>query len=68
MYRRLSFGDLIQVHVLDTRQYRSDQPRCSTPDCPEALDPSRTMPGAGQELWLQNGLGASSSVWDVLAN
>ncbi len=68
MYRRLSFGDLMQVHVLDTRQYRSDQPRCSTPDCPEARDQSRTMLGAGQEQWLQNGLGASSSVWEVLAN
>lgn len=70
MYRRLSFDDLMQVHVLDTRQYRSDQPRCSAPDCPEARDPSRTMLGADQEQWLQDGLvwGASSSVWDVLAN
>lgn len=26
LYRRLSFGNLADLHVLDTRQYRSDQP------------------------------------------
>lgn len=68
LYRRLSFGDLLQLHVLDTRQYRSDQPKCSTDDCPEAADPSRTMLGPEQESWLFEGLGTSTSVWDVIGN
>ena len=68
LYRRLSFGDLLQLHVLDTRQYRSEQPRCSTDDCPEARDPARTMLGAAQEEWLGAGLRSSRQVWDVLAN
>jgi alkaline phosphatase D len=68
MFRRLSFGDLLQVHVLDGRQYRSDQPACSTSDCPEARDPSRTMLGWEQERWLDDGLAGSHSVWDLLAN
>ncbi|RLK09563.1 alkaline phosphatase D [Micromonospora sp. M71_S20] len=68
LYRRLSFGDLLQLHVLDTRQYRSDQPQCSTDDCPEARDPARTMLGEQQEAWLFDGLGASTAVWDVLGN
>jgi alkaline phosphatase D len=68
LHRRLAFGDLLQVHVLDTRQYRSDQPACSTEDCPEARDPSRTMLGSEQERWLEDGLAGSRAVWDVLAN
>ncbi|MBW3631284.1 MAG: alkaline phosphatase D family protein, partial [Gemmatimonadetes bacterium] len=26
LYRRLRFGDLLELNVLDTRQYRTDQP------------------------------------------
>jgi len=25
MYRRLDYGSLVRVHLLDTRQYRTDQ-------------------------------------------
>lgn len=45
LYHRLIFGDLVQFYVLDTRQYRSDQP-CGdgeTPRCEAALDPSSTL-------------------------
>ena len=38
LYRRLAFGDLAEFSVLDTRQYRTDQP-CgdgNKPQCPEA--------------------------------
>jgi alkaline phosphatase D len=69
MYRSLSFGRLAEFQLLDGRQYRSDQ-ACggvqSTP-CPESLEPSRTMLGAGQERWLLDGLGRSSATWNVLA-
>ena len=69
-YRRLHFGDLADFHVLDSRQYRSDQ-ACgdgNRPLCLEALEPDRTMLGAEQEGWLFDGLAGSSSRWSVLAN
>ena len=47
LYRRLTWGDLAKFSVLDTRQYRTDQP-CGDgefPRCPESLDPSVTMLG-----------------------
>jgi alkaline phosphatase D len=74
MYRRLRFGDLIEVNMLDTRQYRDDQP-CDAPGgggggvvtCPERLDPRRTILGAQQRRWLLRGLDRSAARWNVLA-
>jgi alkaline phosphatase D len=68
-YRRFDFGRLAQFSVLDTRQYRSDQP-CGggiTPRCDEALSPGQTMTGAKQEEWLFNGLTTSRAPWNVIA-
>ena len=70
VYRRLHLGSLADLHVLDTRQYRSDQP-CgdrSKPRCEAAYDPALTMLGGEQERWLFEGLGASRARWNVLAN
>lgn len=67
--RRLRFGDLAQFHVLDTRQFRTDQP-CGDglkPLCPQALDPAATMTGAAQEAWLLQGLDQSQAVWNAIA-
>jgi alkaline phosphatase D len=36
--------------------------------CPSALDPSRTIEGAAQQAWLLDGLGTSTSSWNLLAN
>jgi alkaline phosphatase D len=69
LYRRLSFGDLVDVHVLDTRQYRSDQ-ACgdgAKAGCVDAGDPARTILGETQRTWLLDGLGASTARWNVLA-
>jgi alkaline phosphatase D len=69
LYRRLQFGDLATFHVLDGRQYRSDQP-CGdgeTERCGAALDPAKTMLGRRQESWLGDGLAAGRSRWDILA-
>ncbi len=68
LHRRLQFGDLIDLSVLDTRQYRSDQP-CGDGDrtgCADALDPARTMLGAEQERWLDGNLAAARARWTVL--
>ena len=68
--RRILFGDLADFHVLDGRQYRSDQacPERRQPMCPEALDPGRTMLGTDQETWLFDGLSTSPCRWNLLAN
>jgi alkaline phosphatase D len=69
LYRRLSFGTLAEISVLDTRQYRSDQPCGNTigPRCDTALDPALTMTGPEQEQWLLDGLTASEARWNVIS-
>jgi alkaline phosphatase D len=75
LYRRLSFGDMLTMSVLDTRQYRSHRAptACTLAErvdgyCPSALDPSRTIQGDAQQAWLLDGLGTSSAKWNLLAN
>lgn len=68
LYRRVDFGGLANFAILDTRQYRSDQP-CgdrNKPQCPAALDPAQTLLGETQEQWLYKTLDASSAKWNVL--
>lgn len=75
LYRRLAFGDLLDVTVLDTRQYRSKQGypcgEATRADhggyCPDALDPEQTMLGANQLSWLLDGFDRTSARWSVLA-
>ncbi|GAA2582911.1 alkaline phosphatase D family protein [Actinomadura fulvescens] len=64
LYRRLDYGTLMSLHVLDTRQYRSDQPA----DERQANLPTATITGAEQERWLAHGLTRSVARWNVLAN
>jgi alkaline phosphatase D len=69
LYRKVAFGRLAEFYVLDTRQYRTDQP-CGDGNkapCAEALDPKATILGDRQEQWLLDGLSASSGKWNVLA-
>jgi len=64
VFRRLDWGQLARFHVLDSRQYRSDQ--ITTIEA--SRDPSRTMLGREQERWLFHGLDHSPARWNVLAN
>jgi alkaline phosphatase D len=69
LYRRLAWGSLAGFHLLDTRQYRSDQP-CEDggkSDCDARLDPKRVLAGGAQLRWLDQGLRASTARWNVLA-
>lgn len=69
LYRRLTYGSLAQFSVLDTRQYRTDQP-CGDGHklrCAEAFDPRATLLGTEQERWLLSGLDQSRARWNVLA-
>jgi alkaline phosphatase D len=63
LYRRLEFGRLASLHVLDTRQYRSDQ----ATTIEQANDPARTMTGPEQEAWLVRGMSGGAR-WNLLAN
>jgi alkaline phosphatase D len=68
LYRRLQFGDLIDLSVLDTRQYRSDQ-ACGDggrTGCAEADDAARTMLGMEQERWLFEHLAGARARWTVI--
>lgn len=68
--RTINWGALARFWVLDTRQYRTDQ-ACGdgirVVPCGDRSNPARTMLGAAQEGWLVDGLGASRSGWQVLA-
>jgi alkaline phosphatase D len=68
LYRRLQFGTLIDLSVLDTRQFRSKQAcgATSATGCAAALDPSRTILGSVQEQWLFEQLASAKATWTVL--
>lgn len=69
LHRRFSYGNMVDINVLDTRQYRTDF-ACGggvQTECSERFDPSRTMLGDDQERWLFDGLRSSSAHWNVLA-
>ena len=59
LYRRIAFGRLAQFDVLDTRQYRTDQP-CgdgTKPPCGGELDPQAHDPRRKRKRsWLTDGL------------
>ena len=69
IFRAVPFGKLARFYVLDTRQYRTDQP-CDDkvqPPCGQELDENGTLLGHPQREWLLEGLNASPSTWNVLA-
>lgn len=69
IHRRLRFGRLMEMNVLDTRQYRSDQ-ACGDgrqPRCTEHLDSNRTLLGSAQKNWLYDSLANADATWNVLA-
>ncbi|MFO0951221.1 MAG: alkaline phosphatase D family protein [Isosphaeraceae bacterium] len=69
LYRTIPFGRLATFQVLDTRQYRTDQPngdRASELN-EEALSPKNTILGAKQADWLKRQLLRSTGTWNVLA-
>jgi alkaline phosphatase D len=58
LYRKFRWGALLEVFILDTRQYRSPN---TAPD-----GPGKTMLGAAQRRWLLESLSASTAVWKVV--
>lgn len=69
LYRRIAYGRLADFAVLDTRQYRTDQP-CGDGNkapCGGESEPSATIMGTAQRDWLFDGLARSTANWNVLA-
>ncbi len=67
-YRRLRFGRALELHVLDTRRFRDDQP-CGDGvvlPCAAVARPEAQVLGAAQEAWLRAGLAGSDARWQVL--
>jgi len=70
IYRRAVLGDLMTLNILDTRQFRTDQPcddRWGVPICDGADDPAAQVLGDAQEKWLFKGLDQSTTRWNTLA-
>lgn len=78
IYDRFTFGDLLEVSMIDGRQYRSREACYAPPNrlrghavtdenCPERRADGRTMLGFGQEQWLGLGLARAKATWNVIA-
>ncbi|WP_433711440.1 alkaline phosphatase D family protein [Nocardia sp. CA-084685] len=71
IHRRYTFGDLAEVTMLDTRQYRTGG-ACGNGNvgdaCPGRLSPDRSILGAPQRDWLLEGLARSTARWQILGN
>ncbi len=75
LYAQRAFGDLVNLCMLDQRQYRAPH-ACPEPgrrggrrisDCVEREHPDRAMLGAHQEAWLGARLGVAQTRWNLLA-
>ncbi len=69
VYTSRGFGDLVDLVMLDGRQYRSRQ-ACgggAVVPCAALFANERTMLGADQEAWLADTLGARRARWNLVA-
>ncbi|MEU9038467.1 alkaline phosphatase D family protein [Streptomyces sp. NPDC048352] len=63
VYRRLQFGTLADLHLLDLRSFRSQQAKVGSGSVD---DPERTITGRAQLDWLKSGLAASNATWKLV--
>ncbi len=75
IYRKLSYGDLADVFMIDTRLQARDKQLApkggnlfGAVDTTAWFDPGRTLLGAEQFDWLTTGLAASKARWKVIGN
>ena len=65
IFRNISFGNLVELVMLDTRLHGRDVQDGTTSSI--VTDPSRQMLGTDQFSWLSNRLSNSNAQWKVLA-
>ncbi|HET6855672.1 MAG TPA: alkaline phosphatase D family protein [Streptomyces sp.] len=63
VYRRLRFGKLADLHLLDLRSFRSEQAKVGSGGVD---DPERTVTGRAQLDWLKSGLASSDAAWKLV--
>ncbi|MGW2181968.1 alkaline phosphatase D family protein [Streptomyces sp. NPDC001732] len=63
VYRRLRFGNLADLHLLDLRSFRSQQAKTGDG---AVDDPERTITGRAQLDWLKAGLAGSEATWKLV--
>ena len=80
LQRQISLGDLIQISLLDSRQFRDKKDLCRDnldPNfgfgnyrdrCDELFTEDRSMLGKKQEQWLMDNLIQNKSRWNVIAS
>ncbi|MDX3310296.1 alkaline phosphatase D family protein [Streptomyces sp. ME08-AFT2] len=64
-YRRLRFGKLVDLSLLDLRSFRSQQVKVGNGTVD---DPDRTLTGRAQLDWLKAGLKSSDTIWRLVGN
>ncbi|MFJ6792460.1 alkaline phosphatase D family protein [Streptomyces angustmyceticus] len=62
-YRRLRFGTLADLHLLDLRSFRDAQAKTGSG---AVDDPDRTITGRAQLDWLKSGLERSDTAWRLV--
>lgn len=76
IYRRLRFGDFLDLFMIDSRSYRSSHP-CGEKDvlgryvplgCSNLDAADRTMLGHAQRDWLIDGVTSSRARWKLVGN
>ena len=75
-YRSFALGSLVELFLLDERQYRDPAPSedsanaigTSSLEQPEMAAAGRTMLGPDQRTWLTGGLTGSSAAWKILGS
>jgi alkaline phosphatase D len=60
LYRKVRWGKLLEVFILDTRQYRSSN---RDPD-----GPGKTMLGTAQRRWLIDNVSTSTATWKAIVS
>lgn len=69
LYRKLSFGSLVDLVITDQRTYRDNQPCDDAVVAPCAdYDQPRDFLGRAQMNWVKSTLSASKARWKVMAN
>ncbi|WP_419221336.1 alkaline phosphatase D family protein [Gordonia sp. CPCC 206044] len=65
LYRRLRYGRLLELSMLDLRTYRDAQVSRTSR---RTDDPARSITGAAQMRWLTEGLASSPTRWRIVGN
>jgi alkaline phosphatase D len=73
LFRRLRFGRLAEISMLDLRSYRDEQVATPLPEPlpvpdPGVSDPDRTITGRQQLDWLKQSLSRGRTQWKIIGN